>query len=80
MMIGFSIYGVAVIDGSLYSRFYGIFKLCQKDNFRASSTCMSSVCVAKSLCNARLGENNTSMMQTTVLYSTYNFPTHAYIK
>ena len=25
MMMGFSIYGVAVIDGSLYSRFYGIY-------------------------------------------------------
>ena len=24
MMMGFSIYGVAVISGSLYSRFYGI--------------------------------------------------------
>ena len=25
MMMGFSIYGVAVIDGSLYSRFYGMY-------------------------------------------------------
>ena len=26
MMMGLSIYGVAVMDGSLYSRFYGIWK------------------------------------------------------
>ena len=25
MMMGLSIYGVAVMDGSLYSRFYGIY-------------------------------------------------------
>ena len=29
VMIGCSIYGVVVIDGSLYSRFYGrVFRLC----------------------------------------------------
>ena len=27
MMMGLSIYGVAVISGSLYSRFYGMFKI-----------------------------------------------------
>ena len=30
MMMGLSIYGVAVIDGSLYSRFYGIYSMRQK--------------------------------------------------
>ena len=30
MMMGLSIYGVAVISGSLYSRFYGILIIVQK--------------------------------------------------
>ena len=42
MMMGLSIYGVAVISGSLYSRFYGIYVY---NRFKRTSilSCRSSV-------------------------------------
>ena len=40
MMMGLSIYGVAVISGSLYSRFYGIIIVIFAENATASFACL----------------------------------------